>query len=233
MPRAIAFAGICTAFVLATLASGSGARSAAVVGPVCQSPGDDPTFIDHPDLNQDTPQCYRSPDGRKVAVVRGGIITVQKDGAAFEVGTTEQGRILWSPASDGFVVADSQGSGQTEIFSFVDLALSRPSMISGLRETATSRYQSAFNCDGPNWFANTITDGWTADGQLRMVVQDGVHSEGCAPRGEMIGVIGAPRTGAISRVLTAEQVRREWCTAVQRREPGYCYDYAAARGARR
>lgn len=233
MPRAETLAGVCTVLVLATLAAGWSARSAGIVRQACQASGEDPTFVDHPDLNQDTPRCFPSPDGRKVVVVRGGIITIHKGGEAFEVGATEQGRILWNPASDGFVVEDSQGSGETRIFSFVDLTRSRPMRIARFRETATRRYQSAFNCNGPSWFANTEMDGWTSAGKVRLVVQDGVHSIGCTPRGEMIGVIGDPRSGAISRVLSAQQVRHEWCTAAQRRQFGYCYDETEAAAARR
>lgn len=233
MPRATTIIVSCTGFALAALAAGWGVRAASVDRPACQPTGEDPAFVDHPDLNQNSPQCFISPDGHKVAVVRGGIITVRKSGEAFRVGATEQGRILWNSASDGFVVADSEGSGQTEVFSFVDLAPHRPLMVKRLRETATDRYRAAFSCRGSKWFANTIMSGWTPTGDVRLVVQDGVHSEGCMPHGEMIGVVGDPRTGAISRVLSANQVRGEWCGAAERRQFGYCYNETEGATARR
>lgn len=233
MSRATTFVVICSGLALAALVAGWGGRAASVEQLACQPMGEDPTFVDHPDLNQHTPQCFVSPDGHKVAIVRGGIITVRRGREAFRVGATEQGHILWNLASDGFVVADSEGSGQTETFSYIDLAPRRPLMIKRLRETATDRYQAAYSCRGPKWFANTFMDGWTPTGEVRLVVQDGVHSEGCMPDGEMIGVVGNPRTGAISRVLSADQVRSEWCSTAKRREFGYCYDEAGMAAGRR
>lgn len=215
------------------LAAVCGAYAAGAERLPCAATSDDPTSVDQPDLNQDEPQCFPSPDGRRVAVVQGGVITVQERGGTFRVGTMDYGRILWTPGSDGFAVADSLGSGQTNRFSFVDVTPRQPRMITRLHEASISHFQKSFNCHGSNWLANTWTDGWTPSGEVRLLVQEGHMSEGCMPRGEMIGFIGDPRTGAISRVLSAEQVRREWCTAAQRRQSGYCYDEAEAAVTRR
>jgi len=223
------FAGL----VLGVAAASCGAYSAEPGMPACQAADADPTFVQPPDLNQDSPQCYRAPDGHKVAVVQGGVITVREAGQAFRVGTMDYGNIQWAPASDGFAVADSLGSGQTNRFSFVDLAPRRPVMNRQLHEASILRFQATFHCRGAKWFANTWTDGWTAAGSARLLVQEGHMSEGCMPRGEMIGIIGDPRTGVISRVLSADQVRREWCTAAQRREFGYCYGEAEAAAVQR
>jgi len=175
-------------------------------------------------------QCYPSPDARFIVKVRDGRITVISARGAFPAGTMDGGRILWSPTSRGFAVADSEGSGETEVFRYVDVMLPRPKVNLSLRRTAIARFKAVYGCHGAGAYANTITAGWTSRGYVRLVVQDGVHSEGCY-RGHgdtpMIGVIGNPVTGHILRQLSAADIGREWCTEAQRAQYGYCYDEAA------
>lgn len=163
-----------------------------------------------------------------MVMVKDGTITVVRNGTKSRVGQMDYGRILWNPTSAGFAIADSHGSGQTEEFSYVSLASDNPKLSQKLTSASVRRFKTAFQCDGAGAYANTITDGWASDGKVRLVVQDGVHSEGCSPPGDMIGVIGDPLTGRIDRVLDAATVVKEWCSAVQRRQFGYCYDEAMA-----
>jgi hypothetical protein len=178
--------------------------------------------------------CFRSPDGHKIATVRAGIVRVAVAGRIWWIGRVDGGRLVWRPDSSGFALGDADGSGQTLTFSYVDLSSPRPRLVTALRAAAVARFRTTYDCAGRNWYANSWIDGWERTGRIRLVIQDGVHSEGCRVRGEMIGVIGDPATGRIDRVLTPAQVRREWCTPRQRRDLGWCYDEGTAeRGKRR
>ena len=176
--------------------------------------------------------CHAAPAGTPVVRVNpNGDIDLLTASGIYPAGAMDGGRILWAPDSRGFVVADHEGSGQTETFRYVDVSTGHPRPIIRLREAAVKRFAQAFRCrDG--FYANTVTDGWAADGKVRLVVQNGVHSEGCVFADDnMIGVIGDPLTGAISRVLTGTEIRAEWCTPKQRADYGYCYEEEAFRRA--
>lgn len=173
-------------------------------------------------------QCIAAPDGMKGVVVRRGEVRLISGGATYLVGAMDGGHIVWSLKSDGFAIADQMGSGQTEQFSYVDATVGAPHASRTLAEAGIARFKARLRCQGAAVYVDTFTDGWLARGQVRLVIQDGVHSEGCGTRGELIGVLGDPRTGRIERVLSHAEVLREWCTAAQRREYGYCYDEAEA-----
>lgn len=189
-----------------------------------------PHCIANPDAAQPADynglQCFPSPDGKKVVTVSSGIVRVLAGGKSTAAGKIDLGRILWRPDSAGFVIADQEGSGESQSVSYVDAMAKPPRASTRLRQTATERFRATFRCEGENWFANTIVDGWEPNGRLRLVVQEMAHSDGCNPAGSMIGVVGDPLTGRIDQVLSARQVRERWCSPSQRRAFGYCYDDA-------
>jgi hypothetical protein len=200
--------------------------ASAASGPVrpkgCVVPRDN--RIESPDF--ETPLCFPSPDGRKLAIVRQGRITVRQAERNISVGVTDNGRLVWNPASTGFAVADSGGSGQSSYFSYVDLRQRPPSRIKRLRWAAAQAFVRRFGCTNPKTYVYSWFDGWEDASHVRLVVQTGVHSEACDgpdPNDIQIGVIGDPTTGRIDRVLSRAEVVRTWCTAAQRREYGYCY----------
>jgi hypothetical protein len=180
-----------------------------------------------PSLGRECDLDYPSPDGQKIARVSGSTVTVVRDGHAFAVATIDSGRIVWNPDSTGFAVADSKGSGQTQSFTFVDANSAVPQWLTALQDASLSQFADLNRCHGAQWYVNTITDGWNASGEIRLVVQEGLHSEGCRTQNEMIGVVGNPKSGDLSRTLTADQVREEWCTPAERRAFGYCYAMGA------
>ncbi len=165
-------------------------------------------------------QLFPSPDSQTSARVRLGVVSVN---GGVDVGTVDGGRLIWRPDSAGFAVADSGGSGQTETFGYVDLSVPAPTLSHRLTAAARDRFAEVFSCSGQAWTANTIFRSWTADGRARLVVQEAVHSEGCTERAGMIGVIGDPVSGRVDEVVDAADVRRGWCTAQERTNPGYCY----------
>ena len=212
--------------IVLTLAGAAPATAGAAKAPIhpedCRAPKDG--RVEAADLG--TTQCFPSPDGRKLAIVRGGRITIDDGGKVVSVGVMDNGRLVWNPASTGFAVADSGGSGQTNYFSYVDLRPSPPRRIKALRLAAVKAYVRRFKCNGPGVYIHAWFDGWQDAKLVRLVVMEGVHSEGCVhPDVEeiQIGVIGDPVTGRIDQVLSEAEAQRTWCTAAQRREYGFCY----------
>jgi len=214
-----------TLAVILTIVFGETVTASSIAGPACHIDLSGQGHVEPADV--DILQCYSSPDLKNTVMVKNGLITLDRSGVKSRIGEMDGGRILWNPTSQGFAIADNHGSGQTEIFSYVDLMAPKPHPSKRLTSASVRRFKATFQCRGKAAYANTILNGWTSAGQAELVVQDGVHSEGCSPPGEMIGVIGNPSTGSIARVLTAAEVRREWCSPEQRHEYGYCYDEAA------
>jgi hypothetical protein len=142
----------------------------------------------------------------------------------------DNGLIVWSPSSQGFAVQDSNGSGESSIFSYVDASGRMPHRVTRLRNSAEKLYLRRFNCPTGSYVYSWI-DGWNDGRNIRLVVQEGVHSARC-PHGDPeeieIGIVGDPLTGQIGHVLSQGQLTQRWCTAKQRREFGYCYDTASA-----
>lgn len=181
-------------------------------------------WIEAPDT--EIRQCVASPDDSRRVVVERGRITVEGAGSSRPAGAMDNGHIAWNPASTGFVVADSGGSGQTNYFSYVDVHRRTLHRDKRLRLAAARLYARTFKCGGSGVYVHSWFKGWQDDHHVRLVVQEGVHSEGCVhrdPEEIEIGVIGDPATGRIDRVLTQAEVRREWCTPAERREYGLCY----------
>ena len=170
-------------------------------------------------------QCYPSPDGHKLAVVRGGRVSVDDGVRTTSVGVIDYGHLIWNPASTGFVVADNGGSGQTSYFSYVDLGLSPPRRLKTLRWTAAKQYVQRFKCGGPGVYVHSWFDGWEDAHHVRLVVMEGVHSEGCVhPDVEeiAIGVVGDPTTGRIDRILTQAEARTAWCAPARQPHSALC-----------
>jgi hypothetical protein len=137
----------------------------------------------------------------------------------------DSGYLVWSPSSSGFAIADSGGSGESNYFSYVDVSGKSPLRTIKLRRTGIRVFKRIFRCAGRNAYAHAWFQGWDRPGLVRLVVQDGVHSEGCSPphADEIeIGVLGDPLTGRIDRVLRQADIEREWCTPEGRREFGAC-----------
>lgn len=185
--------------------------------------------VEPPDVG--AKQCIASPDRQKLTIVNRGQISVRYRGKTYPLGVMDYGRIIWSPDSDGFAIEDSGGSGESSYFSYVDVSAPRPERLKTLRLSAAKLYAQRFNCLSRRSYVYSWIDGWQDAKHIRLVVQEGVHSERCShsdPEEIEIGVVGEPRTGRITRVLTQRDVVREWCSAQQRREYGFCYVRASA-----
>lgn len=219
MLRVVNFA---SALLLASVAAPAGsASSTPAQASACQA---SEGRIEAPDI--DIRQCVASPDGLKRVAAKHGELTVEERGRSRPAGVMDRGDIVWNPGSTGFVVADSGGSGQTNYFSYVDVRQRTLHRDKRLRLVAARRYVATFKCRGPDVYIHSWFKGWQDARRIRLVVQRGVHSEGCVhrdPEEIQIGVIGDPLTGRIDRVLTQAQVRQEWCTPAERREYGLCY----------
>ena len=192
-------------------------------------PGEPSDFVEYGET--DVLQCFRSPDGAFFVSAYNGDLQLVTASEAIPVGTVDGGHILWRPDGSGFSVIDNEGSGQTGNFRYVDVRALPPDVRIDLRESAVARFAAISGCVGGGWYANTWMEGWLPNGQARLVVQDGIHSEGCGTS-RTIGVIGDPITGHSSRVLSDEELRREWCAPARHLEFGYCYHERAPAAAR-
>ena len=56
-----------------------------------------------------------------------------------------------------------------------------------------------------------------------IIVQEGIHSQGCGGE-RTYGLVSEPFTGHIDRQLSHVEVVAEWCLPTQRRNFGYCYE---------
>jgi hypothetical protein len=168
-----------------------------------------------------TTQCFPSPDGRKRVVIRSGRISIDDGVKTVSAGVIDYGRLIWNPASTGFVVQDNAGSGQTSYFSYVDLRQSSPRRIKALRWTAARLYARRFKCGGPAVYVHSWFGGWQDAEHVRLLVVQGVHSEGCIDP-DAIGVVGNPVTGGIDQVLTEPEARAAWCAPGRRSEDAPC-----------
>jgi len=179
--------------------------------------------------DQPDPQCFASPDGRNHIWVQQGHVQLNTAKHSFSMGVIDGGQIIWSPNSNGFVLANNEGSKDTELFSYFDLNSGKPRLINRLRQIGLSEFFKHYKCGGKDVNANSITDGFTNEGKVRLVIQASVHSKGCQVSDDymMIGLIGNPVTGQIDTVLKADEVRSQWCTPDQKTHYGYCYDEAA------
>jgi hypothetical protein len=184
-----------------------------------QPAGSQDLFADNEDR-----ECFRSPDRKALVEVRRGEIQLLRQRRSETVGKMDGGRIVWRPRSDGFVVEDQEGSGETARVRYVDISGARPRVTFALAQAGVRRFKAAFQCRGSKFYANTIIDGFDASGAVRLVVQEGIHSEGCQVPGGTIGVIGDPVTGRVEHVLSDTEIGQSWCTSAQRRQSGYCYD---------
>jgi len=179
-------------------------------------------------------QCFEAPNNRQSVRVDHGQIVVRYENREYPMGSMDYGSILWSPGSDGFAIGDSNGSGESDLFSYVDLSGRAPRRTKVLRTSAAKLYAQRFQCPATGSYVYSWVDGWQEKRRIRLIVQEGVHSERCVhsdPAEVEIGVVGDPRTGRIYRVLSQEDVLKEWCSNEQRSKFGYCYEEAKAKPA--
>jgi hypothetical protein len=180
--------------------------------------------VEPPDVG--VKQCFSSPDHRKTVIVDRGRVHTLVDGKSYFAGTMDYGAISWNSISTGFAIADSGGSGESNYFNYVDLRSRAPHRSTLLRKVAISRFAQIFQCSGRAFYAYAWYDGWQDASRVRLVVQAGVHSEGCHyPNLDVIeiGIVGDPATGRIDRVLQQSELQKEWCTPSERKQYGFCW----------
>lgn len=171
-------------------------------------------------------QCFLSPNGQQRVTVSGHEVRLASR-PELDLGRADGGHIVWRPDSTGFGVFNADGSGQSSYFRYIDLSGDQPATITRLTEAIEAEYAQRFGCAGEAWWVyQWAGEGWTDDGQIRILAQGSHHNENCRDDVGTMGVIGDPVSGAISRILTDEEVRSEWCTPAERLEQGYCRDEA-------
>lgn len=212
-------------FGLILIAPGAGSCNAPTppAEPIVCAPAD----IDQPSLVSPVggPYCFPSPDGRERVVVDHYEVRLESR-PDFDLGRAEGGHIVWRPDSSGFGIFDPGGSGQSSYFRYVDLSGERPVTSTRLTEAIEAEYARWFNCSGEDWWVYQWSgEGWTDDGQIRILAQSSHHSTDCDQPYGLISVTGDPVTGAISRVLSHAELSAERCLTGGESDPWYCRDY--------
>lgn len=186
---------------------------------------DQPTWVSF--VWEEGVPCFASPDGRERVIVDHNQARLQSR-PEIDLGRVDGGHIIWRPDSSGFGIFNADGSGQSSSFRYVDLAGEQPVTSLRLAETIETEYARRFGCSGDDWWVYQWPgEGWADDGQIRILAQGSHHNEDCRDQGGAMGVIGDPVSGAISRILTRDEVLSEWCEPVEYVEFGYCFDEAA------
>lgn len=207
---------------IGALAACNGQQQAADTNACVPSDPDRPTWVSY--VWEEGAPCFASPDGRERVIVTHNQARLESR-PEVDLGRVDGGHIVWRPDSSGFGIFNADGSGQSSYFRYVDLTGARPVTFTGLTEAIEAEYARRFGCSGDDWWAyQWAGEGWTDDGQIRILAQGSHHNEGCRDRAGTMGVIGDPVSGAISRILTRDEVLQEWCTPAERLERGYCHD---------
>ena len=111
--------------------------------------------------------------------------------------------LAWSPASDGFLVNDSEGSGQSSYLRYFHIQDGRVVESRALHRAATDLYKRLFECTSPETYLYVSGEGWHE--QLRLIhlrVWSSHHSQGCPLdpiAGNELHLLGDPTTGRIYR----------------------------------
>ena len=147
-----------------------------------------------------------SPNGKLVARSRpagdGDHIVIRVTGGLVVKGLEQPIAFLWNPASTGFLLNDGEGSGQTSKFRYF------AHFAGGWRESrrlhvAAERFFLRRQHCRRGAYANVSGMEWTAGGEVRATVQEGVHSEGCLQPEDgnvALELIGEPWSGRIRLV---------------------------------
>lgn len=157
-------------------------------------------------LSVDCMVAIPSPDGhltvRAASRDQDAIVLTVADGFVI-TGLEQPTTFLWNPNSSAFLLNDSEGSGQTSHlrYFYKDGPTWRESR--ALAVAANRLYRRRFDCRaGRKSYTNTSGWNWTRSGLLRIIVQEGVHSEGCLQphhdRNVLFEVIGDPVTGQVT-----------------------------------
>lgn len=179
-------------------------------------------YVEWPDL--EFVQCFPAPRSDLRVRSQGGRLVLERGSARYALGQVEGGHVYWNPAGTGLVFTDNEGSGQSSYLYFVDARARTPTRSAVMGNVAVDLFKRRFRCVGPSTYVYVWVDGWNADGRLRLVVQEGPHSEGCRTYGNTVGMVVEPKPARVIRVLTDSEMRGEWCTVSQRVRFGYCYD---------
>jgi hypothetical protein len=152
-----------------------------------------------------------SPNGQSLieTTPRGGGLTLRVTGGLVIRHLMQPATVLWNPRSKGFLINDGEGSGQISRLRYFYLSDRRWRESRALDRSASALYVRRYDCrGGKNSYTNVSGWNWTGNGALRVIVQEGVHSEGCIQphddRNVLLEVIGNPVTG---RILSAREVR--------------------------
>ena len=162
-------------------------------------------------LSSDCPIQIPSPNARLVlkTSINGDYVTLHATGGLVIRNLEQPATILWNPRSTGFLINDGEGSGQVSRLRYFHWDGRRWHESRALDRAASALYLRRYDCRGrKNSYTNVSGWNWSANGLLRTIVQEGVHSEGCLQpydhRNVLLEVIGDPETG---RIVSARDVR--------------------------
>jgi len=157
-------------------------------------------------LSYDCAVDIPSPDRRLVAhsTSDGDTIALRISGGLTLTKLEQPVMLLWNPRSNGFLLNDGEGSGQTSRLRYFAYRHGRWRESRELDRRASQLYLRRYDCRrNENPYTNVSGWQWLQSGQLRAIVQEGVHSAGCLQphedRNVMLEVIGDPVTGRIAR----------------------------------
>lgn len=164
-------------------------------------------------LSGDCAVSVPSPDGRLIARAlpdKDGDTTLTVTGGLTVRGLQQPTVLRWNPRSTGFLLNDSEGSGQVSRLRYFHKVLGAWRESVRLDHVASKLYLRRYDCrGGRNSYTNVSGWNWTASGMLRAIVQEGVHSEGCVQpyedRNPLFEVVGNPVTG---RIVSAREIRK-------------------------
>jgi hypothetical protein len=110
--------------------------------------------------------------------------------------------MMWRPSSDGFFLNDGEGSGQTSRFRYFHRSGGTWRESKRFDAAAVRFFLRRQRCR-PGAYANVSGMGWTRAGEVKAVVQEGLHSEGCLQPEDgniALEMAGDPWTGRLRLV---------------------------------
>jgi hypothetical protein len=153
-----------------------------------------------------------APRGRLVARTEpapDGTTTLHATGGLVVRGLDPPTVLLWNPDGSGFLLNGGEGSGQVSNFRYFFYGNGGWRESRRLGVSGAELYRRRFDCrrDDRSYFN---TSGWNWSGtRLRVIVQEGVHSEGCLQphkdRNVLLEMIGDPVSG---RIVSARETSR-------------------------